>query len=128
MNKHIAFRPMPALLVLAGLFSITLPSAAMAEENLAPLSKEEIEAANDLLLSPMVVTATRMEQNSFDLPVSIDVVNAEKIQEGQLQVNISESLNRVPGIVVESRGQFAQDIQISSRGFGARSQFGVRGV
>ncbi len=92
------------------------------------LTPDEIEAANVMLLSPLVVTATRTAQNSFDLPVSIDTVDAEKIQEGQLQVNISESLIRVPGIVTQSRGQFAQDIQISSRGFGARSQFGVRGI
>lgn len=92
------------------------------------VSQRESERANVLLTSPVVVTATRIEQNSFDLPVSIDVVDAEKIQEGQLQVNISESLIRVPGIIAQSRGQFAQDIQISSRGFGARSQFGVRGI
>jgi iron complex outermembrane receptor protein len=105
-------------------------SVAHADELLArgSLNSQETEAANVLLLAPSVVTATRIEQNSFDLPVSIDVVDAEQIQEGQLQVNISESLARVPGIVAQSRGQFAQDIQISSRGFGARSQFGVRGI
>lgn len=92
------------------------------------LTEQEAGQAHVILVSPVVVTATRQEQNSFDLPVSIDVVNAEQIQEGQLQVNISESLIRIPGIVTQSRGQFAQDIQISSRGFGARSQFGVRGI
>jgi len=79
-------------------------------------------------LSPVVVTPTRSEQNSFDIPVSIDVVDAEQIQEGRLQSSISESLARVPGLVAASRGQSAQDVQISSRGFGARSAFGVRGV
>jgi len=92
------------------------------------LTEQEVEHANVMLISPVVVTATRQEQNSFDLPVSIDVVSAEQIQEGRLQVNISESLARVPGIVAQSRGQYAQDIQISSRGFGARSQFGIRGL
>src|SRR6266446_10510024 len=42
--------------------------------------------------------------------------------------NLSESLGRVPGIVVQNRQNYAQDLQISSRGFGARSTFGVRGV
>ena len=88
----------------------------------------EETALDPLVTAPVVVTATRQEQNSFDLPVSIDVVNAQQIQEGQLQVNISESLARVPGIVAQFRGQYAQDLQISTRGFGARSQFGVRGV
>lgn len=79
-------------------------------------------------LSPVVVTATRVEQNSFDLPVAIDVVDMEDIQAGQVQMFLSESLIRVPGITAQARTQQAQDPQISSRGFGSRSAFGVRGI
>src|SRR5512139_275112 len=75
----------------------------------AQLSQDEVEAANVMLVAPVVVTATRQEQNSFDLPVSIDVVDAAQIQDGRLQVNISESLARVPGVVAQFRGQYAQD-------------------
>lgn len=78
--------------------------------------------------APVVVTATRVEQNSFDLPVTIDVVESKDIQDGQLQMTLSESLIRVPGITAQNRTQSAQDPQISSRGFGSRSSFGVRGV
>ena len=78
-------------------------------------------------LSPTVVTATRVETNSFDLPVSIDVVEKKDL-EGQLGMTLSESLIRVPGITAQNRTQMAQDPQISTRGFGARSTFGVRGV
>lgn len=81
-----------------------------------------------LTLSPVVVTATRQAQNSFDLPVAIDVVEQKNIKDGQLQMNLSESLIRVPGITAQNRTQQAQDPQISSRGFGSRSSFGVRGV
>lgn len=80
------------------------------------------------MLSPVVVTATRAAQNSFDLPVAIDVVNKDNIQDGQLQMTLSESLIRVPGITAQSRNQMAQDPQISTRGFGSRSAFGVRGL
>lgn len=82
----------------------------------------------NLTLSPVVVTATRQAQNSFDLPVAIDVVEQQNIKDGQLQMNLSESLIRVPGITAQNRTQQAQDPQISSRGFGSRSAFGVRGV
>lgn len=85
-------------------------------------------SAETLNLSPVVVTATRVEQNSFDLPVAIDVVDQSNIQDGQLQATLSESLIRVPGITAQNRTQQAQDPQISSRGFGARSSFGVRGI
>jgi iron complex outermembrane receptor protein len=78
-------------------------------------------------LAPTVVTATRVETNSFDLPVSIDVVEKKDL-EGQLNMTLSESLIRIPGITAQNRTQMAQDPQISTRGFGARSTFGVRGI
>lgn len=78
--------------------------------------------------APMVITATRVEQNSFDLPVAIDVVEKKDIQDGQLQMTLSESLIRVPGITAQNRTNQSQDPQISSRGFGSRSSFGVRGI
>jgi len=80
------------------------------------------------VLSPVVVTATRVEQDSFDLPMSIDKVEKKDIQDAQLRMTLSESLSRIPGITAQNRNQMAQDPQISSRGFGARSSFGVRGV
>jgi iron complex outermembrane receptor protein len=79
-------------------------------------------------LSTIVVTATRIAESSFDLPVSIDRVERGTIANGQLQENISESLITVPGVSAESRQNYAQDLQLSVRGFGARSSFGVRGL
>ena len=76
----------------------------------------------------IVVTATRSERNSFDLPVSIDRIDADAIREGKPLINLSETLSRVPGVVVQNRQNYSQDLQISSRGFGSRAQFGVRGV
>lgn len=92
------------------------------------LSVAEAEEEKTLTLSPVVVTATRQAQNSFDLPVAIDVVSEKDIKDGQLQMQLSESLIRVPGITAQNRTQQSQDPQISSRGFGSRSSFGVRGV
>src|SRR4030095_11069092 len=79
-------------------------------------------------IDPIVVSATRSEARAFDLPVSIDSVDASQIQRDQLQVNLSESLSRIPGIVVANRWNYAQDLQVSMRGFGARANFGVRGI
>ena len=82
----------------------------------------------DLTLKPVVVTGSRVEAQSFDLPYSVDVIDARSIGEAQLKVNVSESLAAVPGLVVQNRQNYAQDLQISSRGFGARAAFGVRGI
>ncbi len=76
----------------------------------------------------VVVTGSRAEQASFDLPAAIDVVDAGRIRDNQPRVNLSEALVAIPGVVVQNRQNYAQDLQISSRGFGARSAFGVRGV
>jgi iron complex outermembrane receptor protein len=81
-----------------------------------------------LQLAPIVVTPTRVEQSSFDLPTAVNVIDAETIQEGRQAVNISETLVRVPGTVVQNRETFAQEQQIIVRGFGARAGFGVRGI
>jgi iron complex outermembrane receptor protein len=85
-------------------------------------------SAEGINLSPVVVTATKNAINSFDIPVSIDVVDKSSIQDGQAQMVLSESLIRVPGITAQNRTQFSQDPQISTRGFGSRSAFGVRGL
>jgi iron complex outermembrane recepter protein len=76
----------------------------------------------------VVVTGTRVPQPSLEVPASVDRLYAEEIREGRPQVNLSESMGRVPGIVVQNRQNYAQDLQISSRGFGARAAFGVRGI
>lgn len=92
------------------------------------LAEEATPNAENLQLDKVVVTATRSAQKSFDLPVAVDVVNQNDIQTGQWGMTLSESLIRTPGITAQSRNQFAQDPQISSRGFGSRSAFGVRGI
>ncbi|HSD61245.1 MAG TPA: TonB-dependent receptor, partial [Burkholderiales bacterium] len=79
-------------------------------------------------LSPVVVTATRVEEKSFDLPASIDAVDKTVIENKKYQVLVGEDLQRVPGTVVQNRGTFSQEEQIIIRGFGARSQFGTRGI
>lgn len=95
--------------------------SALAEEADKPVAEEDAPA--------VVVTGTRVEQKSFDLPMAINAIGQQQIQgEGRPMVNISEQLNRVPGTLVQGRETFGQEQQITLRGFGARSQFGVRGI
>jgi iron complex outermembrane receptor protein len=76
----------------------------------------------------VVVSATRSPQPSLEIPASVDRIYGDEIHEGRPQVNLSESLGRVPGVLVQNRQNYAQDLQIQSRGFGARATFGVRGI
>lgn len=79
-------------------------------------------------LDEVVVSASRSEQKAFDAPGSIDLVDRRQIEQSGPQVNISEALGLVPGINVADRSNYAQDLQVSIRGFGSRAPFGVRGV
>ena len=76
----------------------------------------------------MVTPSPGLAQSAFDVPASVDVIEGATLRDGQLGINLSESLLRVPGIVALNRQNYAQDIQISSRGYGARATFGVRGL
>ena len=79
-------------------------------------------------LEDVVVSASRAGQRSFDAPAAIQSVDRATIENAGPQVNLSESLNRVPGLTILNRQNYAQDLQVSIRGFGARSAFGIRGI
>jgi iron complex outermembrane receptor protein len=86
-------------------------------------------AADDAVRLPEVsVSATRSERPSAEVPASVSTVTREEIRDAGARVNLSEPLAPVPGVVAENRQNYAQDLQISIRGFGARAAFGVRGV
>jgi len=85
-------------------------------------------AADVVVIDPITVTATRRAERAFDVPASVDTIDGATLHNGQPQVNLSETLSRVPGVFAANRQNYAQDLQISSRGFGARATFGVRGV
>jgi iron complex outermembrane receptor protein len=76
----------------------------------------------------IVVTGSIAERNVFDAPFAIGRVDAADLRSAGPMVNLSEAMARVPGLVVANRSNYAQDLQISSRGFGARAGFGVRGM
>ncbi len=107
----------------ASLFAVLAPASALANPADAFPAPPPQQA-----MDVVVISASRLEHTSFDLPAAIDVVDAARIRDGQMRVNASEALAAVPGLVAQNRQNYAQDLQISSRGFGARSAFGVRGV
>jgi iron complex outermembrane recepter protein len=76
----------------------------------------------------IVVTGSIAERAAAEAPYAIGSVDREALRAAGPQVNLSEALARVPGLVVNNRSNYAQDLQISSRGFGARAGFGVRGI
>lgn len=76
----------------------------------------------------MVVTAAPTTVSELDTPAAVSVVNGDEMRQAAPRVNLSESLGAVPGLQVQNRQNYAQDLQLSIRGFGSRSTYGVRGM
>ena len=104
----------PVVLSVAGAVSLVLGAAA--------------DAAQPPVLSEVIVTATRIEKSVADIPAAIGVVDQATIQEARQQLGLDESLARIPGLFMQNRFNFAQDLRVSIRGFGARANFGIRGI
>ena len=104
----------------SSIFRLNVQLAALLATGLCGVAQADISA--------VVVTATREPETIGDLPASIDVIDQTAIETGRRQVNLSETLVQIPGVIASERQNYAQDLQLSVRGFGARSSFGVRGV
>src|SRR5881394_2237852 len=78
-------------------------------------------------LLPPVVTVTRQPARSpLDLPFGITASMPDSLRPGQAHVAADQALFMIPGLTVANRTNPSQDVRVSVRGFGARSQFGVR--
>ena len=117
-----AWRSLPAALVLA---FVALP-VLHAQQDVPTDSKPTTVTTTTLPV--IVVTATRIPQPSFDVPAAVGVVTQDDIVDGPPAFSLSQSLARIPGVVALDRQSYAQDSQISIRGFGSRASFGVRGI
>jgi iron complex outermembrane receptor protein len=87
----------------------------------------ETGSTEPVLLPTLKIEATRTDTDWLQTPASVYRID-QKNNENNLGVNLSETLKGVPGLQLNNRENYAQDLQISMRGFGARSTFGVRGI
>ncbi|WP_154057712.1 TonB-dependent receptor PqqU [Pseudescherichia vulneris] len=76
----------------------------------------------------LIVSATPQTVSELDTPAAVSVVNGEEMRHATPRINLSESLTGVPGLQIQNRQNYAQDLQLSMRGFGSRSTYGVRGI
>ena len=94
---------------------------------LALLGATATQAA-PIQLPTQTVLGASDDAHELTLPLARSTLFLDQQPATNLGANLSESLQRVPGLLALNRQNYAQDVQISSRGFGARAQFGVRGV
>ena len=79
-------------------------------------------------LGDLTVNATRVDKSLYEIPASVSYVGMDEIQLGRQQLGIDEALVKIPGIFMQNRYNFSQDLRISIRGFGSRATFGIRGI
>jgi len=79
-------------------------------------------------IGPILITAPRIERNLLDTPAAVDRVGEREIRQGRRGLTLDESLQQIPGLFFQNQYNFAQGLRISTRGFGARAPFGIRGI
>jgi iron complex outermembrane recepter protein len=109
------------------LMALTSTAAALAQE---PVRTDTLgrDTSQVRELPEIKVTVTRNEEPLQRVPYAVGVLNRNDLQRGQNTVGVDEALNNLPGVVVSNRYNFSLDQRISIRGFGSRSNFGVRGL
>lgn len=80
------------------------------------------------VLDAVQVSASRVPEPASTVPASVSVRALPPTGPDGARINLSEALHGIPGLLARERQNLAQDLQISIRGFGARSTFGIRGL
>lgn len=119
-NRSTHRQPMVLPAVALGTALLLLNTGAHAEPD------TELAAAEPL--PTIIVTGTLAPRLELQTAAAVGVIDAQALHSARPQVNLAETLNRVPGIDVRDRQNQAQDLQVQSRGYGARATFGVRGI
>ncbi|WP_455853407.1 TonB-dependent receptor PqqU [Pantoea endophytica] len=91
-----------------------------------PVSALAANAASNTMVVSAAPSASGLSE--LDTPAAVSVVSGDDMRHAAPRVNLSENLSSVPGLQIQNRQNYAQDLQISVRGFGSRSTFGLRGI
>ena len=117
---------MPRSLVL--LIALLIPNAAALAQVPAAPDTTRRDTTGVTHLPEIEVSVTRTSEPLARVPNAVSVLDRGDLQRAQLTVGLDEAFNNLPGVVVSNRYNFSLDQRISIRGFGSRSNFGVRGV
>jgi len=113
--------------VVLGILSLVPAGASLAQQPTGADTTAQ-DTARVRQLPELNVTVTRSAEPLLRVPYAVGVLDRTDIQRGQQTTGIDEALNNLPGVVVSNRYNFSLDQRISIRGFGSRSNFGVRGL
>lgn len=96
--------------------------------NITGQNNESLDTLLQQELTAISVTATRLENQDLKTSLAITSIGKFNLQKGQQQLSIHNALSQVPGVFALNADNFAQDLRVAIRGFGARAAFGIRGI
>ena len=79
-------------------------------------------------LDSIVVNVLRGTVGLDRAPYAVSVSSGQALQLGNTGFSLDEALQGIPGLQIQNRYNYTVGERISIRGFGARSQFGARGI
>ena len=128
LSRYIKFCTFIGITVLlnAGMCNVIAAAETAGEQTENEQKKQKTEKQVEEL-GDITVQATRVDKSLYEIPASVGFVNKDDIQYGRQQLGLDESLNKIPGLFMQNRYNFNQDLSISIRGFGI-ADFGIRGV
>lgn len=105
-------------------------AGACAAQDIAATRKANAPVQSLALVSlmPIEVSAPRLTRDWSTFPAAVSVIDQTTIQQGRQMLQLDKALSRVPGVFARNGSNFAQDMRVSIRGFGARSPWGIRGI
>ncbi len=103
--------------------ALLLPRATRAQDTTQDTISRRIQR-----LAPVVTVSRDVRRSVLELPFAITSVRPDSARPGQTHIAVDQTLFGLPGVLVANRSNPSQDARIAIRGFGARSQFGVRSI
>ncbi len=91
-------------------------------------AKSQVDTLTEIDIEAVTISASRVPEKSLILPLPVTKLTFKSSQDARQQISLNEYLTEVPGLFSLNANNYAQDLRISIRGFGARSPFGIRGI
>ncbi|MBS1518863.1 MAG: TonB-dependent receptor [Bacteroidetes bacterium] len=92
----------------------------------AVIAQDEAADTTDFQTDEIIISATRTDQRLIDIPFSVQRVDMSQWKSSR-KMGLNDVLTNVPGLILQPR-YGNHDVRVAIRGFGSRSNSGIRGV
>ena len=92
------------------------------------ISGQKKTSTSTITLNEVILKSIKTDKSRKILPLSLSFGDLKNQQTFYQKLSLQEYLISVPGLFTQNANNYAQDLRISLRGFGARAAFGIRGI